>query len=167
MAAFARVGLRGWSQGDDAAAAARIGVRGWYQIKPAADTTAPTLTSPTFAGTGSTSGAATVSTDESNGTLYCVITQSATSPSAAQVQAGQNHSGAAADWDDSQTITTTGAKNFSPTGLAPATTYYAHFQHRDAAANDSAVSSSAGDATHAGGSGIAGIARFYSQLRGM
>lgn len=111
------------------------------------DVTAPTLTSPSFTGTAQTTGTATVTTNEANGTLYCVVTTGSTSPTGAQVRAGQDSTGAAAAYASSQAITTTGAKNFSATGLTAGTTYYAHFQHRDANTNDSTVSTSAGDAT--------------------
>jgi len=115
----------------------------------AVDTTAPTLSSPTFTATGSTTGTAECDTDETGGTMYCVVTSSATSPSVAQVQAGQDHTGSAAAWADDAAVSGTGTQTFSATGLAPSTTYYAHFQHQDAAANDSTVESSAGDATDA------------------
>jgi hypothetical protein len=112
------------------------------------DVTAPTLISPSFTGTGTTTGTAGVTTEnDANGTLYCVVTTSATTPTGAQVRAGQDAAGAAATYSSSQVITTTGAKSFSATGLTSGTTYYAHFQHRDALSNDSGVSSSAGGAT--------------------
>lgn len=103
----------------------------------ASDTTAPTLSSATQSATGPTTATVGCTTNEANGTMYCVVTTSATQPSIAQIKAGQNHSGAAAAYASSQSITTTGAKTFSATGLTASTTYYGHFVHTDAAANDS------------------------------
>lgn len=114
----------------------------------APDTTAPTLSSPTSSATGKTTGTGGVTTDEANGTLYAVATTSATAPSGAQVRAGQDHTGAAAAWAGSQAIASTGAKTANATGLTAGGTYYFHFQHRDAASNDSTVSSSAAFTTH-------------------
>lgn len=122
---------------------------------PAADTTAPTLTSPDFSATGSTTGSATVSTNEGNGTLYVVVTLSATAPSVAQVKAGQTHTGSAAPFAANQAVGSTGTKSFTVTGLTAATQYYAHFVHTDAAGNNSTVSSdTSGDTTTGGGDGV-------------
>lgn len=104
----------------------------------AGDTTPPTLTSPTGTQTGSTTGSGTVTTDEANGTLYSLATTNATE-TAATVKA----SGA------TQSISSTGSKSVSFTGLTPSTTYYAHYVHRDAAGNDSTVADSASFTTTA------------------
>lgn len=106
------------------------------------DTTAPNLTSPTGAATGSTTATVGATTDEGNGTLYAVVTVSGTAPSAAQVKAGQNNSGAAATWSGSVAVSSTGAKTLSATGLTASTAYYAHLMHEDAATNQSTVVSS-------------------------
>lgn len=103
----------------------------------AGDTTAPLLSTPSGTQTGSTTASGSVTTNEANGTLYCLISASS-APTAAQVKAGL-----------SQAVTTTGAKTFSATGLTAATTYYASFLHRDAAGNDSAIATSASFATPA------------------
>lgn len=100
---------------------------------------APTLSSPTA----TIAGVGTVSTDESGGTWYWVVTQSATGPSVAQVQAGQDHLGAAADDSGSAAVVATGVQTANSSGLVDGTTYYFHFQQEDAAANDSTVASSA------------------------
>lgn len=114
-----------------------------FTTDPPPDTTPPTLTSPSASVTGTTTATGQVTTNEGNGTLYGVVTTSATAPTAAQVIAGQNHLGAAAAWAGGLVISSTGAKTLSATGLAAATSYYFHFQHRDAANNDSAVVTSA------------------------
>lgn len=115
------------------------------------DTTAPTLSSPTSSATGSTTGSGGITTNEGNGTLYAVCTTSATAPTGAQVRAGQNHTGAAAPYSSNQAVSSAGAKTFNATGLSASTTYYWHFQHRDASLNDSTVASSASFTTSAGG----------------
>ena len=98
---------------------------------PFSDTTAPTLTSPTASATGQTTADGHVTTDEGNGTLYYIASQNATE-TAATVKAGS-----------SQSISSTGQKDISITGLTASTSYYLHFCHRDAAGNDSTVSTSA------------------------
>jgi hypothetical protein len=118
-------------------------------VNAAGDTTPPTLSSPTSSATGPTTGSGGVTTDEGNGTLYAVVTTSATAPTAAQIRAGQNQAGAAAVYAANQAVSSTGAKTFNATGLSPSTTYYWHFTHRDAASNDSAVASSASFTTTA------------------
>lgn len=97
----------------------------------AADTTAPTLTSPTGTATGQTTASGTVDTDEANGTLYYLATTNSTE-SAATVKGGS-----------SQAVTTTGEQSVGVTGLTAATGYYLHYVQRDAAGNDSTVASSA------------------------
>lgn len=110
---------------------------------------APTLSSPTSQTVAATTGSGTVSTDESNGTLYWVVTQSATSPSIAQVQAVQSNTGAPADDGYNQSVIASGVQNVSVSRLTPETTYYIHYQHQDAAGNDSTVSTSAAFTTSA------------------
>lgn len=113
------------------------------------DTTPPTLTSPTGSATGSTTATVGATTNEANGTMYSIVSTSATPPSVAQIQAGQTAAGAAAPWSGNQAISGTGAKTFSATGLAASTTYYTHVQQKDAAGNDSTVVTSAGFTTSA------------------
>jgi hypothetical protein len=126
------------------------GTRGWmgvaFSLEPGSGGTDPTLSDPVFTATGSTTGTAEVDTDVAAGTLYCVITTSATTPSDAQIMDGEDHTGAAAAWDGSDATPTVGTNTFSPTGLSPSTTYYAHFHH-DTGAGDTI--SSAGDTTAA------------------
>ncbi|HQU77985.1 MAG TPA: hypothetical protein PLU47_00810 [Azonexus sp.] len=108
-----------------------------------ADTTAPTLTSASVTSVGTTTATGNVTTNEGNGTLYSIVSTSSTAPSATQIQAGQNHTGAAAVWSGNQAVSSTGAKTFSITGLTASTSYYAYFQHKDAANNNSSVVTSA------------------------
>ncbi len=116
-----------------------------------ADVTAPTLSSPTDAANGSTAATGSVSTNEGNGTLYWVVSTSGTAPSAAQVKAGQMHTGAAAADSGSQSVSGTGVQTLSPapSGLTASTAYTIHFMHEDAAANQSSVASGDGFTTGA------------------
>jgi len=110
---------------------------------PAGDVTAPVLSNPTAVATGETTASLGVDTDEGNGTLSWVVTASSTSPSGAQVAAGQDHTGAAAADNGSQAVSGTGTQNANATGLTAATTYWAHFVQDDTAANRSNVATSA------------------------
>lgn len=123
----------------------------WRMFADTGDTTAPVLTSPTGTQTGSTTANVGATTDEGSGTMWAVVTTSATQPSVAQIKAGQNHTGASAAWGGSQAISTTGAKTLGATGLTASTAYYGHVVHTDAAANDSNRVSSAEFTTAAGG----------------
>ena len=118
-----------------------------------ADVTPPNLTSPTASKTGSTTGAGNVTTDEGEGILYFVVTQSSTSPSVVNVQAGLDHLGAAADDSGSQAVTATGVQSIITTGLSPNTTYHIHFQQDDEVPNNSTVVTSASFTTDALGVG--------------
>lgn len=109
----------------------------------------PVLSSPTDVETGQTTASADVTTDTAEGTLYCVVTTSATPPTKAQVKAGQDNSGAAATFADDLAITTTGIKSFSVTGLTLSTAYTAHFMHEDVAGNQSTVATGDGFTTSA------------------
>jgi hypothetical protein len=108
-----------------------------------ADTTPPTLSSPTgTGGLGVCSG--TVSTNEGNGTLRAVATASATQPSVAQIKAGQDHTGAAALRAVSQSVAATGTQTVASGAISGgAGTRYLHYLHTDAASNDSNRVSSA------------------------
>lgn len=113
------------------------------------DSTAPTLSSAAGTATGSTTATGSVSTNEGNGTMYAVVTTSATTPTKAQVKAGQNHAGAAATYATSASVTAIGTQAFAATGLTANTAYYWHFMHEDAATNQATVVSSASFTTDA------------------
>jgi hypothetical protein len=112
-----------------------------------ADVTAPTLSSPADVAASTTTGTGTVSTNESGGTLYAVVTTSVTPPSVAQVKAGQNNGGTAAAYATNQAVVSSGVQNVSFTGLTQNTQYYAYYVHTDAAANNSTVSAANGFVT--------------------
>jgi hypothetical protein len=101
----------------------------------------PTLSSASFTATSSTAGDLTVTTDVAAGTLYAVLTTSATTPSDVQIAAGQDHTGAAAAWDGSDATPTAGANPFSATGLTASTEYWPHFFH-DTGAGDTITGTS-------------------------
>lgn len=126
----------------------------------AGDTTEPTLSSAQGAASTDTTAIGSVSTNEGNGTLYWVVTESGTAPSVAQIQAGQDNAGAAATADGSQAVSASGSQFVQASGLTAETAYYFHFQHQDAAANDSTVVSSAEFTTPA-----AGADDFIARLR--
>jgi len=102
----------------------------------------PVLSSPTGTSTGTTTAQGQVSTTGSDGTMYSVVSTSATPPSIAQIQAGNDSTGSAAAWSGNQAIASSGTKTFNATGLTASTSYYFYFQHQDAATNDSTVASS-------------------------
>ena len=120
-----------------------LGASNAFGLVTSGDTTAPSISSPSVTSVGTTTGTGNITTDEGNGTLYSVVSTSATAPSVAQIQAGQDHTGASAVWAGNQAVSSTGAKTFSITGLASSTSYYAHFQHKDSSNNNSTLSTSA------------------------
>lgn len=128
-----------------------VGTNGDAAPTESTDTTAPILTSPTGTAGGATTASGTVSTDEAGGLLDAVVTTSSTTPSAAQIQAGQDHTGSAAVATDlDNAVAGTGSQSVSFTGLTASTTYYVHYVQQDAAGNDATPVSSASFATSAG-----------------
>lgn len=109
--------------------------------------TDPTLSAGSFTATSDTAGSLSVTTDVAAGTLYAVLTTSSTTPTGVQIAAGQDHTGAAAAWDDSDASPTAGANGFSATGLTASTEYWPHFFH-DTGAGDTLTGTS--DTTDAG-----------------
>lgn len=103
------------------------------------DETAPLLSNWSVTPATPTTATLFVTTDEANGTLYAVVTASATPPTALQIRNGQDENGAAATFAGSQAISSTGQKSITATGLTPAGVYYAYFVHRDGSGNDSLV----------------------------
>ena len=106
------------------------------------DETAPVLTNPTAGDTGGTTASGGATTDEDNGTFYGVASTSATTPSKAQIKAGQDHTGSAAAASANDSVSGTGAQSLNFTGLSNFTVYYLHFMHEDAAGNQSNIVSS-------------------------
>lgn len=105
---------------------------------------APTLTLPTIAQASSTSATVGSTTNVGDGVMRAVVTTSPTKPSVVQLKAGQSHLGTAASGVATPlTITSTGAKTLSVTGLPSGTPLYAHLLHTDALGNDSNIVTSA------------------------
>lgn len=113
------------------------------------DVTAPTLTSATATATGANTATGGVTTDEA-GPAWAVLTTSSTTPSAAQIKAGQNHTGATASASATATLAV-GANSsvFSFTGLTGGQTYWLHVVQDDTAspANTSTPITSASSIT--------------------
>lgn len=104
---------------------------------------APVLSSPTDTAVASSQNfTATVSTTSGSGTLYWVVSTASNAPSAAQVKAGQMHTGAAASAAGSQAVSGTGAQAIGSTAsaLGWSTTGYVHFMHEDAVGQSNVVS---------------------------
>lgn len=81
-------------------------------------------------------------TTEGNGTLYWVITQSATQPTAAQIKAGLNDGGTAAVDDDTIAVVSAGAQADTTSALTNGQSYYLHAIHTDGGGDDSNIESS-------------------------
>lgn len=105
------------------------------------DVTPPTLTFPTGTATGTTTANGSVTTNEAGGTLYRLASTNATEL-VATIKAASLTSAVAAS----------GAQAVTFTGLTPATTYFTHYVHTDAAGNDSAAADAPVSFTTAGGS---------------
>lgn len=112
----------------------------WEGGDMTADGTAPTLTSPTATTTGSTTASGSVTTNEANGVLYRLASTNTTELVATVKAAALT-----------QSVSATGVQPVNFTGLTAATTYYAHYVHTDAAANDSTRVSSASFTTSGAG----------------
>jgi methionine-rich copper-binding protein CopC len=106
----------------------------------ATDTMAPVLSDIESSNVTLTTATLSATSDEA-GTMYYVVTTSSTAPSAAQVIAGQDHTGAAAFKSGSGAATADTAKDFNVTGLAAGTQYYVYFAAVDASNNASGVDS--------------------------
>lgn len=88
--------------------------------------TAPTLSGATVT-PGGTTATLGVTTNQAGGTLYWIVSSSATPPSIAQIEAGQDSTGAAATASGNQAVSASGAQSANATGLTLNTTYYAYF----------------------------------------
>jgi hypothetical protein len=95
-------------------------------------TDTPALSAPAGSGTTPTEANVSVATSQREGTIWGVVTDSATTPTHAQIKAGQDHAGAAAAAAFSDAASDgTGAASI--TGLTAASTYYAHFTQENLA----------------------------------
>lgn len=123
------------------------------------NTAAPDLTLPTATATGENTMTGTVTTDDPGGRLYCVVTTSATAPTAEQIAAGQDHAGLGAAGGASQFVTEAGEQTVGVFTLAADTAYYAHYAQRSAMGLWSAVASSPAFSTDEAGPPAPFVAR--------
>ena len=103
------------------------------------DVPAPVLTAPSISPMTASQAFLQVTTDRDTGTLYAVVSTNATPPTAAQVKAGQNAGGTAANYAGNLAISTAGVKSITATGLTTNTVYYGFFMHERPPAEQSAV----------------------------
>ncbi len=108
---------------------------------------AATLSLATGASTGVTTASGTVSTDQASGTMYAV-TSAGSTPSAAQVKAGQDSNGIAATYAGSHAATL-GVNSFTAGGLIGSTTYKWYFMQENTSLIQSTVAASASFTTDA------------------
>lgn len=103
-----------------------------------------TLTTPTATSITQTTATIGCTTDNATGTLYGVVTTSATPPSEAQIVAGNDHTGSEAAASGTNNSLSVGANPIDVTGLTADTTYYSHFVQDTGSAEYSNVLSSTG-----------------------
>lgn len=107
----------------------------------------PVLSAPIDLATGTSTSSASVDSNTPNGTVYAVVTQFSNTPSAAQIIAGQDHTGAPADSVNS-VGGISGTNNFTFNGLVVGTAYFTHFTHQDIGGSDSVPISASGFTTN-------------------
>ncbi len=100
-------------------------------------TPAATLSNPTGTAAGASQASGTVDTDTPNGIIYAVVTQSATTPTHAQIVAGQDDVGAPADSEDTFAAQLGPPNDFVFTGLVVNTTYFAHYTQESSGLTES------------------------------
>lgn len=102
----------------------------------------PTLSGATVTGLAPTTETLNVTTNSPSGTWYWIVSTSATPPSVAQIQAGQDSTGATAVAHGSASAMGL-ALTATATGLSLSTNYYFYAQQTNSLSNNSAVVSSA------------------------
>ncbi len=121
------------------------------------DVTAPVLSAAVDTAAGATGSVGSVTTDKIGGFIYAVITTSATTPTAAQIIAGEDHTGADAVRASRGRVREVGVQDYSASGLLANTQYFTHFVQRDDAYNISNAISGNGFTT-----GTVGVAPVLS-----
>lgn len=118
-----------------------------------ADVTGPVLSSAEGTVSGSYGGTGAVNTDTGEGLLSSVATKSSTTPTATQIIAGQDHTGAAVPTgakDLANTVSASGPQAVAFSDLDGASAYWTHFAQTDVATNQSnAITASASFTTAA------------------
>lgn len=120
---------------------ARLDFIGCYAAARVADTTAPVLSAVSAEATAGTDISVSLTTDTAVGGIWWVATASSTAPTAAQVAAGQDHTGSAALVAGVYKVTAIGTLSLPLTGFDPDTTYHLHLCHEDLHGNRSTVAS--------------------------
>lgn len=90
----------------------------------------PTITGPSATPTGRNAVTGSVTTNGADGNLYVVATSTSTPATGAQIEAGLDSAGAAANASGSQAISSSGVKNVALTGITPDTVRYLQFVHK-------------------------------------
>jgi hypothetical protein len=118
---------------------------------------APVLSNPVNAASGPNGSTWSVDTTGTTGSVYWVVTASATTPTAAQIKAGQDNTGVAAPASGSVAVSAAGTVSGTVAGLTPSTVYYTHFVHENAsAATSNAISAASFTTTAVTGVAYAG-----------
>lgn len=100
---------------------------GWFLGCALSSPSPPVLSSPTAPSVGPTAATLHVTTNTNGGTLYYVVDQSSTDPTSAQIKAGHDHTGVAADYAHSDASVIAGVMSESASGLIASTAYFVHF----------------------------------------
>ncbi len=98
----------------------------------------PALSAPTLTAATINSMTGTVATDTGDGALWAVLTGSPTTPSVAQIKAGQDDTGSSAESAvANQAISATGTQNVTFASVSANQDFWAHYVQTDAQARDS------------------------------
>ncbi|MCP3671735.1 MAG: hypothetical protein GY814_15155, partial [Gammaproteobacteria bacterium] len=111
---------------------------GAYPAYIPSDSVAPTLTNPTSEGD-TTGLLCKTDTNENNGIIFAVATDTTTKPTPEQVEAGQDYLGATANDSVFGAVTIVGSQSLLMSNVNVGTTQHVHFVHKDAAGNYSLV----------------------------
>lgn len=103
---------------------------------------APALSNGVAYSYGSTTAILSIDTDDPTGTLYGILSASATAPTATQIRNGQNHTGTAAEGFSSRAMSSIGKKALWLSGLPAGATLYPHWTQRDINSLDTVFSGS-------------------------
>ena len=115
------------------------------------DVTAPAITNIVATATGTNTFDWSINTNEANGRIYWIASIPISSPSIAQIKAGQDSSGSPAAASSNQIVTSVGTQSGSGSGLTANTSYTFFVIHEDDAGNTSSLPSDGFTTQSAGG----------------